>query len=206
MRNKNIIFGSSSTTPRHQASTPTQTLCYEEVKKVENFKRKTLVLIGAHGVGRRNIKNMLIQLNNQNKTQYAYPGWSNFQNTKKVENFENVNKNFLKTKMPIFWLKREKFSENINHWIWMYMNVNMIFFSRKFRQKSWQKRSDFEICRWHSAIDFSNRFLFVRKFWKKNKFWKKKKFFEQKKTQILEKKILKVLRVHLILFGKQIKF
>ena len=78
MRNKNILFGSSSGTPRHgppgRQSEPSQTLCYEEVKKVENFKRKTLVLIGAHGVGRRNIKNMLIQTNAQNKTQFAYPG------------------------------------------------------------------------------------------------------------------------------------
>lgn len=77
MRNKNIIFGSTSSTPsRTRPPDVQQTLCYEEVKKVENFKRKTLVLIGAHGVGRRNIKNMLIQLNGQNKTQYAYPGQS----------------------------------------------------------------------------------------------------------------------------------
>lgn len=68
---------SSSSTPRHQPSTPQQpqqTLCYEEVKKIENFKRKSLVLIGAHGVGRRNIKNKLILRNDNNKTQYAYPG------------------------------------------------------------------------------------------------------------------------------------
>ena len=77
MRSRNVLFGSSSSTPRHQPQTPQQpqqTLCYEEVKKIENFKRKTLVLIGAHGVGRRNIKNKLILRNEQNKTQYAYPG------------------------------------------------------------------------------------------------------------------------------------
>ena len=51
-----------------------QTLCYEEVKKIQNFRRKCLVLIGAHGVGRRNIKNMLMSMNGMNKTQYSYPG------------------------------------------------------------------------------------------------------------------------------------
>ncbi|CAG5107169.1 Oidioi.mRNA.OKI2018_I69.chr1.g3186.t1.cds [Oikopleura dioica] len=56
------------------AQTPqNQTLCYEEVKKVQNFRRKCLVLIGAHGVGRRNIKNMLMSMNGMNKTQYSYP-------------------------------------------------------------------------------------------------------------------------------------
>ncbi|RWS30093.1 peripheral plasma membrane protein CASK-like isoform X8 [Leptotrombidium deliense] len=34
--------------------------CYEEVIKLPYFKRKTLILIGAHGVGRRHIKNTLI--------------------------------------------------------------------------------------------------------------------------------------------------
>ena len=53
-----------------------QTLCYEEVKKIQNFRRKCLVLIGAHGVGRRNIKNMLMSMNGMNKTQYSYPGTS----------------------------------------------------------------------------------------------------------------------------------
>ena len=86
MRSKNILFGSGSsnlTSPRHggfgppqQPPEPKQTLCYEEVKRVENFKRKSLILIGAHGVGRRNIKNMLIQMNEKNTTQYAYPGIS----------------------------------------------------------------------------------------------------------------------------------
>uniref|UniRef100_A0AAX7SGG2 Calcium/calmodulin-dependent serine protein kinase b n=1 Tax=Astatotilapia calliptera TaxID=8154 RepID=A0AAX7SGG2_ASTCA len=33
---------------------------YEEVVKLPSFKRKTLVLLGAHGVGRRHIKNTLI--------------------------------------------------------------------------------------------------------------------------------------------------
>ncbi|XP_022244339.1 peripheral plasma membrane protein CASK-like isoform X2 [Limulus polyphemus] len=43
---------------------------YEEVVKLPAFKRKTLVLLGAHGVGRRHIKNTLIA-NHPNK--YAYP-------------------------------------------------------------------------------------------------------------------------------------
>lgn len=66
-------------TPTHAQFQPpsappqNQTLCYEEVKKVQNFRRKCLVLIGAHGVGRRNIKNMLMSMNSRNKTQYAYP-------------------------------------------------------------------------------------------------------------------------------------
>lgn len=34
------------------------------------FKRKTLVLLGAHGVGRRHIKNTLIA---RHPDQYAYP-------------------------------------------------------------------------------------------------------------------------------------
>ena len=90
MKSKNILFGSGSSnlsSPRHGPSSvgapsasapgePKQTLCYEEVKRVENFRRKTLILIGAHGVGRRNVKNMLIQLNEKNTTQYAYPGMS----------------------------------------------------------------------------------------------------------------------------------
>ena len=56
-----------------QPPIPPQTLCYEEVKRVENFARKTLVLIGAHGVGRRNIKNLLIQ-KSDGTTKYSYPG------------------------------------------------------------------------------------------------------------------------------------
>ncbi|CAB3991124.1 peripheral plasma membrane CASK isoform X4 [Paramuricea clavata] len=43
---------------------------YEEVVKQDNFRRKTLVLLGAHGVGRRHIKNTLI---NRNPGKYAYP-------------------------------------------------------------------------------------------------------------------------------------
>lgn len=36
---------------------------YEEVVKMPPFQRKTLVLIGAQGVGRRSLKNRLIVLN-----------------------------------------------------------------------------------------------------------------------------------------------
>ncbi|XP_067139715.1 peripheral plasma membrane protein CASK-like isoform X3 [Centruroides vittatus] len=43
---------------------------YEEVVKLPSFKRKTLVLLGAHGVGRRHIKNTLI---NNHPDKYAYP-------------------------------------------------------------------------------------------------------------------------------------
>ena len=35
-------------------------LLYEEVTRMPPFKRKTLALIGAHGVGRRTLKNRLI--------------------------------------------------------------------------------------------------------------------------------------------------
>ncbi|XP_077285477.1 peripheral plasma membrane protein CASK [Arctopsyche grandis] len=43
---------------------------YEEVVKLPPFQRKTLVLLGAHGVGRRHIKNTLIA---KHPDQYAYP-------------------------------------------------------------------------------------------------------------------------------------
>ena len=43
---------------------------YEEVVKLPAFQRKTLVLLGAHGVGRRHIKNSLIANFMEN---YAYP-------------------------------------------------------------------------------------------------------------------------------------
>ncbi|KAM9767104.1 peripheral plasma membrane protein CASK-like isoform 1-T1 [Menidia menidia] len=43
---------------------------YEEVVKLPSFKRKTLVLLGAHGVGRRHIKNTLIA---KHSDRFAYP-------------------------------------------------------------------------------------------------------------------------------------
>ncbi|KAK7065248.1 hypothetical protein SK128_008388 [Halocaridina rubra] len=43
---------------------------YEEVIKLSTFRRKTLVLLGAHGVGRRHIKNTLIA---SHPDKYAYP-------------------------------------------------------------------------------------------------------------------------------------
>nr|XP_046261085.1 peripheral plasma membrane protein CASK isoform X10 [Scatophagus argus] len=43
---------------------------YEEVVKLPDFKRKTLVLLGAHGVGRRHIKNTLIT---KHPDRFAYP-------------------------------------------------------------------------------------------------------------------------------------
>uniref|UniRef100_F6R9A6 SH3 domain-containing protein n=2 Tax=Ciona intestinalis TaxID=7719 RepID=F6R9A6_CIOIN len=43
---------------------------YEEVVKLPSFKRRTLVLLGAHGVGRRHIKNTLISTHPE---KFAYP-------------------------------------------------------------------------------------------------------------------------------------
>ena len=43
---------------------------YEEVVKLPAYRRKTLVLLGAHGVGRRHIKNSLIA---SHTDKYAYP-------------------------------------------------------------------------------------------------------------------------------------
>ncbi|KAI0979502.1 hypothetical protein GJ496_008094, partial [Pomphorhynchus laevis] len=45
-------------------------LTYEEVVQVAKFRRKTVVLIGAHGVGRRHIKNVLLT---KYPNIYAYP-------------------------------------------------------------------------------------------------------------------------------------
>lgn len=43
---------------------------YEEVVRLPNFMRKTLILLGAHGVGRRHIKNTLITIH---PDKFAYP-------------------------------------------------------------------------------------------------------------------------------------
>jgi calcium/calmodulin-dependent serine protein kinase len=43
---------------------------YEEVVFVSSFKRKSLILLGAHGIGRRHIKNTLIS---NYPSKYAYP-------------------------------------------------------------------------------------------------------------------------------------
>ncbi len=43
---------------------------YEEVVFMSSFKRKTLILLGAHGIGRRHIKNTLIS---NYPSKYAYP-------------------------------------------------------------------------------------------------------------------------------------
>ncbi|CAD6189250.1 unnamed protein product [Caenorhabditis auriculariae] len=43
---------------------------YEEVMRLSQYRRKTLVLLGAHGVGRRHIKNTLIH---RHPTRFAYP-------------------------------------------------------------------------------------------------------------------------------------
>ncbi|KAL3072339.1 hypothetical protein niasHT_034539 [Heterodera trifolii] len=45
-------------------------ISYEEVVRLASFRRKTLVLLGAHGVGRRHIKNTLIKLHPH---RFAYP-------------------------------------------------------------------------------------------------------------------------------------
>ncbi|XP_065211288.1 peripheral plasma membrane protein CASK isoform X4 [Planococcus citri] len=49
---------------------PLDLITYEEVVKLQSFQRKTLVLLGAHGVGRRHIKNTLIA---RHPDKYAYP-------------------------------------------------------------------------------------------------------------------------------------
>lgn len=45
------------------------------------FQRKTLVLLGAHGVGRRHIKNTIIQ---KHPDKYAYPMARKLTNNKKM--------------------------------------------------------------------------------------------------------------------------
>merc|ERR1712071_669396 len=45
---------------------------YEEVVKLQSFKRRTLVLLGAHGVGRRHIKNTMIS-NHPDSMLIQYP-------------------------------------------------------------------------------------------------------------------------------------
>ena len=47
-----------------------EVVSYEEVVRLASFRRKTLVLLGAHGVGRRHIKNTLIYRHSQ---RFAYP-------------------------------------------------------------------------------------------------------------------------------------
>ena len=49
---------------------PIEIQTYEEVVRVPNFRRKCLVLIGAHGVGRRHIKSALIEKYSEN---FGYP-------------------------------------------------------------------------------------------------------------------------------------
>jgi calcium/calmodulin-dependent serine protein kinase len=49
---------------------PLEIFTYDEVVKVPNFRRKCLVLIGAHGVGRRHIKSALIDKYPNN---FSYP-------------------------------------------------------------------------------------------------------------------------------------
>ncbi|PAA74978.1 hypothetical protein BOX15_Mlig017014g2, partial [Macrostomum lignano] len=65
----------ASSTAASSASAPTpydqlEMVTYEEVVRLTNFRRKTLVLLGAHGVGRRHIKNTLIQTA---PDRFAYP-------------------------------------------------------------------------------------------------------------------------------------
>ena len=47
---------------------------YEEVVKLPAYRRKTLVLLGAHGVGRRHIKNSLISGNCSIGTECSFGG------------------------------------------------------------------------------------------------------------------------------------
>nr|XP_056714016.1 peripheral plasma membrane protein CASK isoform X3 [Euleptes europaea] len=55
---------------QHPHTTRHYLVTYEEVVKLPAFKRKTLVLLGAHGVGRRHIKNTLIT---KHPDRFAYP-------------------------------------------------------------------------------------------------------------------------------------
>lgn len=55
-KKKKIIYQSKSNSDFDKA----ELLLYEEVTKMPPFKRKTLVLIGTQGVGRRTLKNRLI--------------------------------------------------------------------------------------------------------------------------------------------------
>nr|XP_023656599.1 peripheral plasma membrane protein CASK [Paramormyrops kingsleyae] len=55
---------------KYLAKHNTDLVTYEEVVKLPAFKRKTLVLLGAHGVGRRHIKNTLIA---KHPHRFAYP-------------------------------------------------------------------------------------------------------------------------------------
>lgn len=55
-KKKKIIYKSKSSSDFDKA----ELLLYEEVTKMPPFKRKTLVLIGTQGVGKRTIKNRLI--------------------------------------------------------------------------------------------------------------------------------------------------
>nr|XP_033803562.1 peripheral plasma membrane protein CASK isoform X4 [Geotrypetes seraphini] len=63
------VFGHYRTTCR-KVFDQLDLVTYEEVVKLPAFKRKTLVLLGAHGVGRRHIKNTLIT---KHPDRFAYP-------------------------------------------------------------------------------------------------------------------------------------
>lgn len=55
-KKRKIIYQSKSNSEFDKA----ELLLYEEVTRMPPFKRKTLVLIGCHGVGKRTLKNRLI--------------------------------------------------------------------------------------------------------------------------------------------------
>ncbi|XP_069985081.1 protein PALS2 isoform X6 [Penaeus vannamei] len=55
-RKKKLMFSTKKSTDYDQA----ELLLYEEVARMPPFMRKTLVLIGSHGVGRRTLKNRII--------------------------------------------------------------------------------------------------------------------------------------------------
>ncbi|CAG0880050.1 unnamed protein product [Darwinula stevensoni] len=69
-RSKKRLTKDKSAAKQHGAYDPMDLLTYEEVVKLPAFPRKTLVLLGAHGVGRRHIKNTLIAMH---PNRYAYP-------------------------------------------------------------------------------------------------------------------------------------
>lgn len=69
-RRKKFNLGAKALSKRTALFGQLDLVTYEEVVRLPTFRRKTLVLLGAHGVGRRHIKNTLIQ---RHPDRFAYP-------------------------------------------------------------------------------------------------------------------------------------
>ena len=65
-----FALSSHSNFQQNSQQEPLEIQTYEDVVRVPNFRRKCLVLIGAHGVGRRHIKSALIEKYGDN---FSYP-------------------------------------------------------------------------------------------------------------------------------------